>query len=88
MTPGSGLERLAEEPDLTRVGSQKAGQELECGRLSRAVGPDVAEDLTLTHLEIEVDEGGAERLTDVADAVALGQPSRDQGWRLLHAGKV
>ncbi len=42
-------------------------------------GPDVAEDLALAHLEVEVDQGGAERLPDVPDAVALGEASSDEG---------
>ena len=77
-----------EEAGLPAIGAQEPGQELEGGGLSRAVGADVSEDLPLAHLEVEVDEGGTERLANVTDAVALRQAPGDQGCRPVHGVRV
>ncbi len=80
--------RLVEDQRLALGREQQAEQQLDRGRLSRAVGPEQAEDLAAIHLQVE----GLERLDLGAApeiAVDLGQvPGLDDDFMTHYANAL
>ncbi len=76
--PGGVSLSMPEDGEGAAVRMEETRDDLQGRGLTRAVGPEVAEDLPGSNLEVQVREDGDGPLSQVPDGVALGEPRGDQ----------